>query len=456
MILGAMAGVAVALCGALAQGRHRSAVAGAALPGIAVAVALQFPVGVGEALVGTGFAVGTMAAWVGVIPAPARVQLTNAVVSGLALGLSLAVARPAAAWQVLLGPIVLSTAVTGVELLGSRGNPYGEWGSLAHSQTRRRWALEVARFGPYAVTWVLVWVSSGFGYGVALSSWSGIAVALAGVVALCALSVRAGRSLPRSHEGHEVRVTGLIEHEPDLFAVCVPEFLRGGLTGERFETFERRSRQSLTQLLLRTAEAGTTIDAPGPTLVVWAEGAGLVSAGGYAEALEGARDAARRAHCTLVASWAILDPLDGLMSNIATVIDPEGDVVSTTAKRHPVPGLEASKTRRDASYEPVVPTAVGRLGVSICFDADHADTWRRLAGADLDVVAIPASDWPTIGTLHADMARLRARSIGVSMIRVARQGISQLIDADGRLAGEVDHRADDRPDLAGTLRGIAR
>ncbi len=53
---------------------------------------------------------------------------------------------------------------------------------------------------------------------------------------------------------------------------------------------------------------------------------------------------------------------------------------------------------------------------------------------------MPASDRPTIGALHADMARLRSRSIGAAMIRPARPDISTITNTYRRSISEADHR----------------
>lgn len=425
--------VLVAAAGATSQGRVRLAVAGAALPGLAVVAAHQGPPGTGEAVVAVVFAGSTLAAWSGVLPAPLRVQVGTAVGSGVTIGLALAAARLASGWAPLLGPVVLAGCLTALEVAGSRTSPFGEWGSLAHSQARRRWALVVARGGPPAITSVLVLVSSAFGYAAVLGSWACAALGVAGVLGLLVLSAREAL---RPEPPGDARVSGLLEDDASLFAVHLPRFLDAGLAGEGLEAFEALSRSSVGQLLQRTVAAARD----GSVVVVWAEGAGIVTARSYPDVLDQARAATREGGCVLVASWLVLDPGDGRMSNVTTVLDGAGDVVSSIAKAHPVPGVEAARTRSDPSTPVVVTTPLGRLGICFCFDADHPDAWRRLARDRVDVVAVPASDWPAVGTLHADMARLRARSVGATLVRPARARLTERGRHGSRRGVVVSHR----------------
>ena len=336
--------------------------------------------------------------------------------------------------------IVLAAIIYAFEVIGSRSNPFGEWGSLAHSQTAQRWALQIARFGPHTVTFVLVIVSSSFGYAWVNESILSAGVGVSGLLALGALTARSSR---RVESPLGVHVAGLMEADTSLFSIYLRQFMKGELVGNRLESFCRVSAYSHRKMLERTRAVATGK----ADLVVWAEGAGIVAASQYDEALNRTIDTARETGCIVVASWLILDPTDGLMSNITTVITANGRIASSYAKSHPVPGPEADRTRPDHAGVQAVETSFGRLAVIICFDADHAESWRQLRDAGVDVVAIPASDWPAVGSIHADMSRLRARSIGAAIIRPARDGVSTVVNSYGTVVTSVDHRTNRIPDL---------
>ena len=140
------------------------------------------------------------------------------------------------------------------------------------------------------------------------------------------------------------------------------------------------------------------------------------------------------------------------MDNVTSIFEPTGSLVLTQRKLFPVPGPEAERTAIHPRQEPaVIVTPFGRLAVAICFDADHAETWRRVAASGADIVAIPAPDWPAIGRLHADMALLRSCSARAAIVRPARYGFSAAVNNHGAVIGEVDHRRTNSPDLTATI-----
>lgn len=446
-MMGAVLLVLVVTASSSSQGRIRLSIAGMALPGLVVACSLHFGAGVGELVVGVAFALSTGFAWAGVIPAPWATQVATAFGSGVALGGTLLLARLASWLEPTLAVVIFAVVFSALEGLGSRTSPYGEWGSLAHSQVRQPWALAIARLGPQAVTFALVLVSGGIGYAISLRSLGAAVTAAIGFAVVTAAWGVWLRNSRADDWALGCQVTGLVERDAGFFTTYVGAFVRGGMDPSSWKDFDTRSRHNLDELLERSLDAGCS----GARVVGWAEGAGLLSAGDYGPALDRARHTARNAHCVLVASWLILDRSDGFMSNVVTVITDRGEVASAQTKQRPVPGPEAQRTRHEPARSAVVDSDVGRLGVAICFDADHHVTWAGLKPDVVGVVVIPASDWPAIGSLHADMARLRSRSIGAAMIRPARSGISLITDRHGRIVNQVDHRQRPSPDLTGLL-----
>jgi len=274
MMLEALLMVSVLVASSLSQGRVRLAVAGVLLPGLTVVCSLHFDAGVGELVVAAVFAVATGMAWAGVIPAPPATQVATAVGSGVALAVALSLARLASGLTPALAVVVFAVVFTALELIGSRASPYGEWGSLAHSQARQPWALAVAAFGPQAVTFALAFVSGGVGYAVALASPGAAlsaAVGLGVVLLMWGLWLRSSRRHAGS-QGHQV--VGLIERNPELFAVHVAAFVGGRMSPDSWKEFDAQSRQSVDDMLERSLSAGRA----GARVAVWAEGAGLVIA----------------------------------------------------------------------------------------------------------------------------------------------------------------------------------
>ncbi|WP_089958684.1 nitrilase-related carbon-nitrogen hydrolase [Lentzea xinjiangensis] len=90
---------------------------------------------------------------------------------------------------------------------------------------------------------------------------------------------------------------------------------------------------------------------------------------------------------------------------------PDGAVLWTYQKSHPVPGLEPY--RPGTGVAPVVSTPYGRLSSVICYDAHFPSMMR----ADADIMLVPGGDWPQIGHVHSEMAGLRAIENGYSLVR---------------------------------------
>jgi len=135
--------------------------------------------------------------------------------------------------------------------------------------------------------------------------------------------------------------------------------------------------------------------------------------------------------------------------NTARILDPRGRPSAEYQKAHPVTAMEASAP--GSSPAPVVPTGHGRLGVLICNDDVFTDVSRQLARSGAQVVADPTWDWAAVAWRHAQITRVRAVETGVSYVRAARGGISQIIDPRGRVLAEHSVLADPHQVLVGAV-----
>lgn len=427
----------------LSQGRWSNSWAAMAMPGLLVATAATLNAWWAPIFMGLLFAAATAIAWHGVLPGTRSVLVSTSVGSGVLVGGALAASTFASHLSVWAGPVVFAGLITAAETISSRNSPFGEWGLLAHSQARRSWAHSVGREGPFAVTAVLMLLSSAAGFAAAYRSLPLLLVTVA-AVALLLLGWKHSNIAGTS----SLRVVGLHETDHHFFETFVSHFVGAEtITNDCWEQFHEDSLIQHQDLLDRTATAGHDAD-----LVVWSEGAGLVASTSHVAAMVATAETAQLSSTYVVASWLVLDRGRGQMDNVVTVFDPAGKLVLTQRKLFPVPGPEAQRT---TAHPPLAPAAIstpfGRLVVVICFDADHAETWNRVASSRASIVVIPASDWPAIGRLHADMALLRTRSVGAALIRPARYGVSIAANTRGEVITEVDHRLTSAPDLSTTL-----
>jgi predicted amidohydrolase len=115
--------------------------------------------------------------------------------------------------------------------------------------------------------------------------------------------------------------------------------------------------------------AALAVPADGPLLAGWSEaGAGAVVVGGFCELGE-----------------------DGRVFNSAAVVDGSG-VRAVYRKTH-LWDREKLFFTPGEHLPPVVDTAVGRVGVAICYDLEFPELTRSLALAGADLVAVP-TNWP--------------------------------------------------------------
>ena len=91
----------------------------------------------------------------------------------------------------------------------------------------------------------------------------------------------------------------------------------------------------------------------------------------------------------------------------------------------------------------VTPTEYGAVGTYVCFDGLFTDIPRRVVDAGAEVLLVPNMDaetWPAQERWqHADMAPFRSIELRRCAVRANGSGISQIIDATGRVTACRTH-----------------
>ena len=146
------------------------------------------------------------------------------------------------------------------------------------------------------------------------------------------------------------------------------------------------------------------------------------------DVIQGFQRIARMSHVWLVVGLNQIGRMP--KRNIAVVFGPDGKIVASYAKHHPIPSLESD-------YKPGSKTAIfdapwGRTAVLISQDLDFPETARELAAHDVRIVIAPASDWPGSELIHQRMAVVRGVESGFSLARAARGGVVSANDSRGR------------------------
>jgi predicted amidohydrolase len=119
----------------------------------------------------------------------------------------------------------------------------------------------------------------------------------------------------------------------------------------------------------------------------------------------------------LLIGSALVKRPDGGAANRAMLIDPTGAVVATYDKIHmfDVDLPTGERVRESEAYTPgeaavVAHTAVGKLGLTICYDVRFPYLHRALAQAGAEIITVPAAFTRPTGEAHWEIL-LRARAI---------------------------------------------
>ncbi|HLH54071.1 MAG TPA: nitrilase-related carbon-nitrogen hydrolase [Verrucomicrobiae bacterium] len=125
---------------------------------------------------------------------------------------------------------------------------------------------------------------------------------------------------------------------------------------------------------------------------------------------------------------------DNRFYNTAEIVSPAGDIVFRQAKRVPIQffndGLPSAEQR-------VWNSPWGKLGICICYDLSYSRVTDRLIRMGAQALIVPTMDVTDWGKrqheLHARVGPVRAAEYHVPVFRLASSGISQAIDASGRI-----------------------
>ncbi|WP_329057972.1 nitrilase-related carbon-nitrogen hydrolase [Amycolatopsis sp. NBC_01480] len=365
------------------------------------------------------------------------------VLGGLAFGTVLAlpyvadrllVPRLGTAGEVLLFPMALAAC----EFLLGTFSPFGTaYGLLATTQDGNLALLQVISVvGPYGIGFLI-------GAFATVANWAWAhpparrtartVGAYALVVAVVAVAGGARLAWFPVDTAQTVRVAGInpgmallgIEMtalgEPRVDAATVGRLGQAAIPRFDPDTVRAESTAVIDGLFADTRSAARA----GAKIVVWSENAARISAAGEATFVARAQDVARQEHIWLDVADNVHLPDPSRDRDETHLIGPDGNLLWTYQKAHPVPGLE-SYTPGDGAV-PVVNTPYGRVANVICYDAD----FPAMMHVDADIMLVPGGDWPEMGRVHTEMSGLRAVENGYSLVRQDFDGGSEAFDHNG-------------------------
>ncbi len=388
-------------------------------------------------------------AWVAPFPLLRFLRLRNGWGARLLVLLALSVGWCAATWKIATAPLPSSFALLGLGFALFNWVPY-----LVREQVRRRSetlavfafaaAVVVEEFLQPRLTPLATWGSVAFTQLddlpflqlAALTGAAGITFLVAcTAAALEAVLVPAPAGRPRrvllaslvavalAHVYGAARLATPLPKETVTVAAVGTTLEFGPSTP--FPGAEERAR-ALDALLDDTRAAARA----GARLVVWNEASELVLRDEEEQVARRIGAVARELGVEIVAAYIVprtARPL--LYENVLLWLSSDGEVVTRYLKHRPAPGEPAV---RGTGPLPVRDTPLGRIGAALCYDEDDPALALEQGRAEVDLVALPSSDWRGIDPLHTQMAALRAVENGVSIVRSTRSGLSAGIDPLGR------------------------
>lgn len=168
----------------------------------------------------------------------------------------------------------------------------------------------------------------------------------------------------------------------------------------------------------------------------------------FAEEIPGSSTAALAAACARLGIHVVcglLEQHEGGARNAAVLVGPDG-LIGTYRKTH-LPYLGVDRFTTPGDELPVFDTAIGRIGIEICYDLRFPEVTRALALAGAEIIALP-TNWPVEAAANAELlTTARAYENRVYLLvanRVGRErtaefsGRSQIVDPGGQRLAETD------------------
>jgi apolipoprotein N-acyltransferase len=187
--------------------------------------------------------------------------------------------------------------------------------------------------------------------------------------------------------------------------------------------FKVQSDEGVQKLIDLTRDAASE----GAELVVWNEGAlPFNPQQSHTDALQ---SLTTEADVHLVIGYAY--EAERGYRNEAVILTPQGSFLGPYGKAHPV--AWSGETSVTSGPYRAYSTALGRLGMIICYDLDFTDSARQVARSGAQLVAVPSFDWKKIASKHYTHLVFRAVENRVAMVKADVGFDSAIIDPSGRI-----------------------
>ena len=334
-----------------------------------------------------------------------------------------------------LATLVYPLGYTTLEFINTLTNPLGSWGTGVYVHAGNLALMQlVSVTGMWGISFLVAWPSTIINWAWERDfAWKEIRRGLAvfGTVLLLVLLFGQLRLMFAPSPQETVRVAGIVAVD---FRAEHDELRQ--LEDEDWEGYRQmtRSRHALYfEETAREAEAGAQI-------VLWPEAAAPVAREDEAELIAQAQKFSREQGIYLAVPMLVDNQDDEPYENKLLVFDPNGEIVLDHIK-YGGAGMEGNRVDGDGVLRTFI-TPFGVLSGLICWDTDFPGNVLRAGRNGTDILLSPSMDFQDISPLHAHIAMVRAIENGVSVVRVADNGLSAIYDPYGRTLATMDHFTD--------------
>lgn len=330
--------------------------------------------------------------------------------------------------------LVFPCAYTAMEFINSATNPLGSFGTQSYALFDNLALMQFASLtGLWGLSFLMSWFASVVNWVWERDFEAGAmkkALLIYGSIMVAVLVFGQARLWFAPSPENTVRVAGV---SPIEFRATHPEWVEAQQDWPRFRQMSAERAKLLFDESIREARAGAQ-------LVLWPEFALPVAAGDEAAVLEQGKQIARREGVYLGMSMATIYPDDTPYEQKLLVVDPSGEVVLEHFK-YAGSAIEPGRFVGDWRLK-TAETPFGVISAVICHDTDFPSTVLQAGRNGTDILLSPSAEYESLGPIHAQMAAFRAIENGVSVVRVAVDGLSVIVDPYGRVLARMDHFTD--------------
>jgi apolipoprotein N-acyltransferase len=344
--------------------------------------------------------------------------------------------------------LVFPLARTSVEYLLALGGPYGQWGSLAaFSSQLLPLSQLVSVTGIWGVSFLLAWLCSTAEWACSRRSRQegrravarGVALCASVFLAVCAWGLVRLVFFPPAAPAVKVAAITLAEDSDDNDTGDLWSLYESGNISPRdlgrLRAAFRKSQDYLFEQAGKAAQAGAKI-------IVWAEDNGAVLKEDEASFIARGQKFARARGVYLGMTLLTLNRrASNPEENKIVMITPSGEVAWQYYKAHPFGDEETGMVRGDGKLL-TLDTPYGRIGGVICYDTEFIGYAREAGRAGVDLLLAPSNDWREIYLARGLVTQYRALENGATLVRPTSYGLTEVVDYQGRVLGQMDYFQD--------------